>query len=66
DEDPIIRLKAYIIEHKMSTVDALDAIDDDVKAEILASVEFSDASPAPDLSAIYDDIYEEDDYPYIS
>jgi pyruvate dehydrogenase E1 component subunit alpha len=66
DEDPIIRLKAYILAHKMSSADGMDAIDDDVKAEVLASVEFSEASPAPDLSAIYDDIYEENDYPYIS
>ena len=66
DEDPIIRLKAYIIGEKMSDAEALDAIDEDVKAEVLASVEFAEKSPAPDLSTIYEDIYEEDDYPFIS
>ncbi|MBO6575500.1 MAG: pyruvate dehydrogenase (acetyl-transferring) E1 component subunit alpha [Rhodothermales bacterium] len=65
NEDPIIRLKAYLIEKKMSDADALDAIDEDVKEEVLASVEFSENSPFPDLSTIYEDIYEEDDYPYI-
>lgn len=66
NEDPIIRLKAYIIENKMSDADSLDAIDEDVKAEVMASVEFADNSPFPDLDAIYEDVYEEDDYPFIS
>lgn len=66
DEDPIIRLKKYILDHKMSSADALDAIDDDVKQEVLDSVEFADNSPFPDLEAIYENVYEEDNYPYLS
>ena len=65
NEDPIIRLKAYIMEHKMSDADALDAVDEDVKEEVMASVEFSENSPLPDLEEIYDNVYEEDDYPFI-
>lgn len=65
DEDPILRLKAYILEHKMSDNEALDAIDEDVKEEVLASVQFSEKSPLPGLETIYEDIYEEDDYPYL-
>ena len=66
NEDPIIRLKAYILEHKMTSVKALDAIDDDVKDEVLASVEFAENSPVPDLSEIYEHIYDESDYPYLA
>jgi pyruvate dehydrogenase E1 component alpha subunit len=66
NQDPIIRLKAYILEHKITTNRALDAIDDDVKQEVLASVDFAENSPAPDLSEIYDNIYDENDYPYLA
>jgi pyruvate dehydrogenase E1 component alpha subunit len=66
NEDPIIRLKAYILENKITNDDALDAIDDDVKKEVMASVEFAENSPAPELSEIYDNVYDEADYPYLS
>ncbi|MDG1755157.1 MAG: pyruvate dehydrogenase (acetyl-transferring) E1 component subunit alpha [Rhodothermales bacterium] len=66
NEDPIIRLIAYILENKITNDDALDAIDDDVKKEVMASVEFAENSPAPELSEIYDNVYDEADYPYLS
>ncbi len=66
NQDPIIRLKAYILEHKLTTNKALDAIDEDVKQEVIASVEFSEQSPAPELKDIYEHIYAEDDYPYLA
>ena len=64
DEDPIIRLKSYIIEHKLSSNDALDTIDEEVNAQVLASVEFAENSPFPDLETIYQDIYTQSDYPF--
>lgn len=66
DQDPIIRLKAYLHEHKIADDAQLDAIDDDVKSEVKASVEFAENSPFPDLETIYENIYEEDDYPYLA
>ena len=66
DEDPILRLKAYILENKLSDIDALDAIDDKVKAEVMESVEFAENSPFPDLDTIYEDIYTQDDYPFLT
>ena len=66
DEDPILRLKAYILEHKISDNDALDKIDDEVKAEVMESVEFSENSPFPDLDTIYEDIYTQKDYPFLT
>ncbi|MEM1094192.1 MAG: pyruvate dehydrogenase (acetyl-transferring) E1 component subunit alpha [Bacteroidota bacterium] len=64
--DPIIRLKAYIIEKELATNDDLDAVDDDVKAEVMASVEFAENSPFPDESTIYEDIYTQKDYPFLA
>ncbi len=64
NEDPIIRLKSYMIEHKLSTNEALDAVDEEVNIEVLASVEFAENSPFPDLETIYEDIYTQKDYPF--
>ena len=66
DEDPILRLKAYILEHKLADLDALDAIDDRVKEEVMESVEFAENSPFPELSTIYEDIYTQEDYPFLT
>jgi len=67
NEDPIIRLKAYLLANKITDEKTLDAIDDDVKEEVMASVEFAENSPAPDLDAIYDDVYDtRDGYPFLA
>ena len=66
NEDPIIRLKAYLLERKITTEATLDSIDDDVKNEVLASVEFAENSPAPDLDDIYNDVYDSRDYPFLA
>ena len=66
EEDPIIRMKAYIVENGLADNDALDAIDEKVKETVRESVEFAENSPAPELSDIYDDIYEENNYPYLT
>lgn len=63
DEDPILRLKAYLLEHKMATNAALDKIDDAVKQQVMESVEFAENSPAPALETIYEDIYGENNFP---
>ncbi len=63
DEDPILRLKAYILENKMASNAQLDKVDDEVKQEVMESVEFAENSPFPDLETIYEDIYGEDNFP---
>ena len=66
DEDPILRLKAYLLEKKISTNEALDEIDEKVKAEVKESVDFAENSPFPALETIYEDIYTQDDYPFLT
>ena len=66
DEDPILRLKAYILEHELASNEALDKIDDKVKAEVMESVEFAENSPFPDLDTIYEDIYTQENYPFLT
>lgn len=65
DEDPILRIKAYIVDHKLASLKELDAIDEDVKAEIMAAVEFAEASPLPALETMYENVYATDDVPYV-
>lgn len=66
EEDPIVRLKAYILEHALISEAELDAVDDQVKQEVLDAVEFADNSPLPDLEAIYDSVYVQEDYPFLA
>ncbi|WP_397547763.1 pyruvate dehydrogenase (acetyl-transferring) E1 component subunit alpha [Rhodothermus marinus] len=65
-EDPIIRLKSYMLQHGLSTNEELDAIDDEVKKEVQASVEFAEKSPFPPLESIYEDVYAQPDYPFLA
>ncbi|MEM1041492.1 MAG: pyruvate dehydrogenase (acetyl-transferring) E1 component subunit alpha [Bacteroidota bacterium] len=65
NEDPIIRLKSYLIDHDLATNEQLDALDDEVKAEVHASVEFAENSPFPPVETMYEDVYVQDDYPFI-
>ncbi len=66
EEDPIIRLKGYMLEHEMATNDDFDAIDEEVKQEVLAAVEFSEESEFPPISSIYKDVYVQKDYPFLT
>ena len=65
DNDPIIRLKAYLIESGLSDNDDLDQIDKEVKEVVAEAVRFADESPLPELSEIYEHVYAENDYPFI-
>ena len=65
-DDPIIRLKAYLIENKLSTNEDLDAVDDDVKKEVMDSVAFAESSPYPELDEIYENVYAKPGYPFLS
>ncbi|MFW5955230.1 MAG: pyruvate dehydrogenase (acetyl-transferring) E1 component subunit alpha [Rhodothermales bacterium] len=66
NEDPIIRLKSYMVKAELATNEDFDAIDDEVKEEVLQSVEFAEQSPLPPLETIYDDVYTQKDYPFLS
>ena len=65
NEDPIIRLKKYLIDNGMSSNEDLDRVDEEVKEEVLASVEFADNSDFPPIETIYEDVYAEEGYPFI-
>ena len=65
NQDPILRLKAYLLNGGLSTNEELDSVDRSVKREVNESVEFSDSSPLPPLEAIYDHVFTEEGFPFL-
>lgn len=66
DEDPILRVKKYILDHELSDIEALDAMDEEVKEEVRAAVEFAEQSEFPPVETMYEDVYTQDDYPFLA
>ncbi len=66
NEDPIIRLKAYLLDRQLTDEAALDALDEEVKAEVTDAVDFADASPQPPLEEMYTDVYVQENYPFLA
>jgi pyruvate dehydrogenase E1 component alpha subunit len=66
NEDPIIRLKSYMIEHDIATNEDLDGVDEEVKQEVMDAVEFAEQSEFPSVETMYEDVYVQEDYPFIA
>ena len=54
--DPVVLFRDHLIAQGM-TAEQMDQLDADVLAEVDAAVAFSDASPYPELSVAFDDLY---------
>ncbi len=59
-------MKAYLLEKELFDIEALDAVDDEVKQTVQDAVAFAEASPAPSEESMYDDVYAQEDYPFIA
>ena len=57
--DPLPRFRAMLIEQGHATEEDLATIEQEVGAEADDAVEFAFASPAPDLSSLFEDVYAE-------
>lgn len=55
--DPIIRLRALLLERDLLTADDFAAIDREIEAEINEAVEFARNSPEPDPTNMEDEVY---------
>jgi pyruvate dehydrogenase E1 component alpha subunit len=64
EQDPVIRLQAFLLEQRHMTEAELDAIDARVKAQVQEAVDFSEASPYPAPDELYRDVYY-GEYPYL-
>src|SRR5690606_34750861 len=65
EKDPIKRVLKTIEEKGLATKEEIAAIDEKVKKLVDECVKFAEESPLPDLSELYNDIYVQQDYPYI-
>jgi len=63
--DPITQVKQHILDQKYATEDDIAAIDARIKERVKECEEFAENSPYPDLSLMYDAVYEQKDYPFL-
>ena len=66
DEDPILVFKAYLLDNDLATNEQLDALDEEAKAEVMEAVAFAENSPFPEIETMYEDIYTQDNYPFLA
>ena len=64
--DPITQVKDIILEKKYATEEAIKEIDKRVKAKVSECEKFAEESPFPPVQQLYDMVYEQEDYPFIS
>lgn len=65
-KDPIIMIRQTILDNKFASEEELDAIDKSVQDKVEASVKFAEESPWPDASELTEDVYADQDYPFIA
>ena len=64
--DPITQVLDIIKEKKYASSDEIAAIDKEVKSLVKECEQFAEYSPYPDPQQMYDMVYEQEDYPFIS
>jgi pyruvate dehydrogenase E1 component alpha subunit len=62
--DPIEQIKTYALTKNLMSEAEIEAIDEQVKAQVAQAVEFAEKSPWPDPSELYTDVYV-GPYPFI-
>jgi pyruvate dehydrogenase E1 component alpha subunit len=65
EQDPILILKSYMMEHNLLTEEGYEEIEARIKEQVQACVDFAESSPFPDPAELYEDVYVENDYPFI-
>jgi pyruvate dehydrogenase E1 component alpha subunit len=64
--DPISQVKKTLLDKKYATDDDLKIIDKRVKDKVKECEKFADESDYPDKNVMYDVVYDQEDYPFIS
>lgn len=65
-QDPIEQVKAHVLKKKWATQEELDRIEQSIQEAVADSVEFAEQSPWPSAEALFEDIYVQNDYPFIT
>jgi pyruvate dehydrogenase E1 component alpha subunit len=64
--DPITQVKDIILAENYATEEELAEVLADVKARVKECEAFAESSPFPEKNVMYDAVYEQEDYPFIS
>lgn len=64
-QDPIEKVLKTILDNKLATSKQIEAIDKKVKAIVEESVKFAEESEELEGYELYEDVYQESDYPFI-
>lgn len=64
--DPISQVKKILLDKKYASEDDIKKIDKQVKDKVSECEKFADESDFPDKNVMYDVVYEQEDYPFIS
>ena len=65
DKDPITHVKNVLLDQKWMTADEIKAVEKEVKAEVEEAVKFAEESPLPEPHELYEDVYTQEDYPFV-
>ena len=65
-QDAINRLQDYIIERGLATEEDINTMDDEAQQTVKDAIDAADEASFPDDDAIYDDVYTQEDYPFIA
>ena len=65
-EDPITYVRDIILNKKYASEKQLNEIDKRVKDLVSECEKFADESPYPEKKVMYDAVYEQEDYPFLS
>jgi pyruvate dehydrogenase E1 component subunit alpha len=63
--DPITQVLKVIRDNKYLSEKQITAINEDVKARVIACEKFADESPYPEIQQMYDMVYEQKNYPFL-
>jgi pyruvate dehydrogenase E1 component alpha subunit len=64
--DPITQVKETLLEKKFATEEEISEMDKRVKELVKECEKFAEESPYPPKSLMYDVVYEQEDYPFLS
>lgn len=64
--DPIERLKGYLLEKNITNQEEIDNIMEEVEQEVLDSIDFAENSGFPAPEELYEDVYAENDFPFLT
>jgi pyruvate dehydrogenase E1 component alpha subunit len=60
EKDPISIFRKYLLTNKKVPISELNEIDERAETDVVKAVEFGEASPAPALDSLYDNVYTEE------